>query len=156
MAFEGLSMSNIGDITTCNDLFLVVNDNQIKNVYDIFALKGDAASVSNTISTLDTATITKLQDLANNVTALTSFDSYINTQLALKSIISNVYYQGTVNSILNNYYTSNTSNTLFYTKPNLDNLLLPINNIPLDSSFMNISINCDSDVISIVSGDTMT
>ena len=122
MAFEGLSMSNMHDIT-CNDLFLVVNDNQIKNVYDIFALKGDVASVANTISTLDTATITKLQDLANNVTALTNFDSYVNTQLALKSNISDVYYQGTVNSILNNYYTSNTSNTLFYTKTNVDNLL---------------------------------
>ena len=58
--FNGLSLSNIDDVT-CNNIYLLINDGMdVKSIYDIFALKGDISNITG----LAPETLNSLQELA--------------------------------------------------------------------------------------------
>ena len=110
--FDGLSLTNSRDLT-CNNIYLNY-DNDIKNILDIFAFKGDITNIVG----LPPSTLNTLQELATALNNNPNFFQYVKDQLDLKRDISDSYSKSFIDTLVSTYYTKTQTDSLLNNKLN--------------------------------------
>ena len=90
----------------CDSIFLIKED-EIKNIYDLFLSKRDAADIVG----LAPETLNSLQEIANSIGNDSDFFNTITTQINQTRTISDSYGKTDIDNLISLYYTKTEINT---------------------------------------------
>ena len=100
-----LNLNNTEQII-CDSIVLIKGD-EIKNIYDIFVSKSDAADIIG----LPPDTLNTFQEIANSIGNDADFFNTITTQISQKRNISDSYGKTDIDNLISYYYTKTEINT---------------------------------------------